>query len=134
MKSYPKQIVNSVEKQTKKEKKGFLLMALPMTILVFIYLIFSTFITYENNNISYLILFLHVFIVFMVLNTFDLIIFDWLIFSTINPNFMILPGTKGHSAYKDYMYHFIGFLKGILLSAVGAVIISSAVFLIKLFV
>lgn len=134
MKSYPLEIVNSVEKQTKNEKKGFLMMALPMLLLVMIYLIFSTFFAYEDFDISYLVLFLHLFIVFMIWNVFDLIIFDWLIFCTINPEFMILPGTKGHPAYKDYMYHFIGFLKGIFLSAIGAVIIAGVIFLIKFIV
>ncbi|WP_010292179.1 hypothetical protein [Clostridium senegalense] len=134
MKSYPLKIVNSVEKQTKNEKKGFLMMALPMLILVMLYLIFSTFFSYKYVSISYLILFLHLFIVFMIWNAFDLIIFDWLIFCKINPNFMILPGTKGHPAYKDYMYHFIGFLKGIVLSIAGSAIIAGIVFLIKFIV
>ncbi len=134
MKSYPLEIVNSVEKQTKNEKKGFLIMALPMLILVMIYLIFSTFFAYENFNISYLTLFLHFFIVLMIWNVFDLIIFDWLIFCAINPDFMILPGTKGHPSYKDYMYHFIGFLKGTLLSVIGAGIIAGIVFLMKFIV
>ncbi len=134
MKSYPLEIVNSVEKQTKNEKKGFLMMALPMLLLVMIYLIFSTFFAYEDFDISYLVLFLHLFIVFMIWNVFDLIIFDWLIFCTINPEFMILPGTKGHPAYKDYMYHFIGSLKGIFLSAIGAMIIAGVIFLIKFIV
>lgn len=134
LKSYPLEIVNSVEKQTKNEKKGFLVMALPMLLLVIIYLIFSTFLTYRNFSISYLMLFLHLFIVLMIWNVFDWLIFDWLIFCAINPDFMILPGTKGHPAYKDYMYHFIGFLKGIFLSTVGAIIIAGIVFLIKLIV
>ncbi|MGY0374714.1 hypothetical protein [Clostridium sp. JNZ J1-5] len=134
MKSFPLEIVNSVNKQTKSEKKGFLMMALPMLLLVIIFLIFSTFLTYKNLNISYLVLFLHLFIVFMVWNVFDLVIFDWLIFCTINPNFMILPDTKGNPAYKDYKYHFIGFLKGTLLSVIGAIIIAGIVFLVNLIV
>lgn len=134
MKSFPLEIVNSVNKQTKSEKKGFLIMALPMLLLVMIFLIFSTFFTYKNLNISYLVLFLHLLIVFMVWNVFDLVIFDWLIFCIINPKFMILPGTNGHPAYKDYKYHFIGFLKGTFLSVFGAIIIAGIVFIINLIV
>jgi len=132
MKSYPLQIVNSVEKQTRKEKKGFLMMALPLSLLVLIYLIVSTYFAYENLDISYLVLFLHLFVVLMIWNVIDLLIMDWLIFCKINPDFMIIPGTKGHPAYQDYSYHFTGFLKGTLLSAIGAVIIAGVVFLLKL--
>jgi hypothetical protein len=49
----------------------------------------------------------------LVFNTYDLIILDWLFFCTIQPRRMVLPGTEGMAGYRDYRFHFIGFLKGL---------------------
>ncbi len=128
MKSYPSQIVSSVAPQTKAEKKGLLRMALPMLAIVVIYLIFTIYSTYKNVVGAFPYLFLHVFVVFMIWNTADLLILDWLIFCWINPDFMIIPGTKGNPAYKDYRFHFIGFIKGIVLAIIFAVLIATIVY------
>lgn len=134
MKSYPPEIVRIVEKQTKLEKKGFLIMALPMLLIMIAYIIFTLVSTYSNINVTFLTLFLHSFVALMVWNIIDLLIFDWMIFCKINPNFMIMPGTKGNPAYKDYKYHFIGFLKGCIMSIIAALMISGIVKLIQIFI
>jgi len=36
----------------------------------------------------------------------DLLILDWLIFVTIQPDFIVIPGTQGLAGYKDYGFHF----------------------------
>ncbi len=36
----------------------------------------------------------------------DLLIMDWLIFVTIQPAFVVIPGTEGFAGYKDYWFHF----------------------------
>ncbi|MCJ7513069.1 MAG: hypothetical protein MUO23_08885 [Anaerolineales bacterium] len=56
----------------------------------------------------------------LVFNAFDLIFLDWLLFCTIQPRPMVLPGTEGMPGYRDYRFHFIGFLKGLGVCAVGA--------------
>jgi hypothetical protein len=53
------------------------------------------------------------FLSLLVFNTFDLIVLDWLVFCTIQPAMTILPGTEGMAGYRDYRFHFIGFLKGL---------------------
>ena len=60
----------------------------------------------------------------LVFNLFDLIILDWLFFCTIQPRAMVLPGTEGMAGYRDYRFHFIGFLKGLGFSAVGGLLIA----------
>jgi hypothetical protein len=60
----------------------------------------------------------------LVFNVFDLIILDWLFFCTIQPRSMVLPGTEGMAGYRDYRFHFIGFLKGLGFSAVGGLLIA----------
>ena len=59
----------------------------------------------------------------LVFNIYDLIILDWLFFCTIQPHSMILPGTEGMAGYRDYRFHFIGFLKGLGFCAVGGLLI-----------
>jgi len=63
-------------------------------------------------------------IALLMFNTFDLIILDWLFFCTIQPRSMVLPGTEGMAAYRDYRFHFIGFLKGLGFSVVGSLVIA----------
>jgi hypothetical protein len=58
-------------------------------------------------------------------NTFDLIILDWLFFCTIQPRAMVLPGTEGMTAYRDYRFHFVGFLKGLGFCVVGSLLIAA---------
>jgi hypothetical protein len=36
----------------------------------------------------------------------DLLIMDWLIFVTIQPAFVVIPGTEGFTGYGDYWFHF----------------------------
>jgi hypothetical protein len=130
MKSYPKEILDGVDKQTTKEKIGFVSMALPVMLLVIGYILFSLVQIYQYKDISFIILFSHLFISFMVWNLVDLFVMDWLLFCKINPNFMVLPGTKGNPGYKNYQYHFIGFIKGIFICLVGAVILAMIAYFI----
>jgi hypothetical protein len=61
----------------------------------------------------------------LVFNVFDLLILDWILFCTIRPRWLVLPGTEGMAGYGDYRFHFIGFLKGLGFVAVGALVIST---------
>lgn len=58
-------------------------------------------------------------VVLLVFNIFDLLVLDWLLFCTIQPRPMVLPGTEGMPDYRDYRFHFIGFLKGLGFCTVG---------------
>ncbi len=64
-------------------------------------------------------------LVLLVFNLFDLLVLDWLLFCTIQPRRMVLPGTEGMPAYRDYRFHFVGFLKGLGFCAVGGLVIAS---------
>ncbi len=73
-------------------------------------------------------------ITLLVFNVFDLIILDWLFFCTIQPRSMVLPGTEGMAGYRDYRFHFIGFLKGLGFSAVGGLLIAVLWVLVQWFI
>ena len=71
--------------------------------------------------------FLSSFLILTLFNLVDWLILDWLIFVTIQPRLIILPGTEGMAGYKDYAFHFYAFLKGVLASAVASAIIAAVV-------
>ena len=48
---------------------------------------------------------LHAWLLFQVVNLWDVVILDWLLFVTIQPAAFLLPGTEGHPAYDDYLFH-----------------------------
>lgn len=64
-------------------------------------------------------------LVLLVFNLFDLLVLDWLLFCTIQPRLMVLPGTEGMAGYRDYWFHFVGFLKGLGFCTVGGLVIAS---------
>jgi hypothetical protein len=71
---------------------------------------------------SFLEVFIDIFTLFLVFNIVDLLILDWLIFCTITPKFIVLPGTEGMAGYKDYGFHFRGFLIGCVICLVSGLI------------
>jgi hypothetical protein len=81
-------------------------------------------------KLTFLPLFLLVFFEVFTFNLWDLLIIDWLIFTTIQPKFIFLPGTEGMAGYKDYFFHFKGFMTGILFSFVSALILSGIALII----
>lgn len=78
----------------------------------------------EIKSVSFLPALVFSSIALLVFNTFDLIILDWLLFCTIRPRAMTLPGTEGMAGYRDYGFHFIGFLKGLGFTLVGSLLIA----------
>jgi hypothetical protein len=81
-------------------------------------------------NLGFLGVFLGGFGVLFLSNLVDWLILDWLIFCTITPKFVVIPGTEGMAGYKNYAMHFKGFLIGTVLSVViGLVLATLVVFL-----
>lgn len=70
------------------------------------------------------------FICLSIFNLVDLLVIDWLIFVTIQPDVVVLPGTEGMTGYKDYGFHFRAFLSGIGFSLAGALIVAGLAWLI----
>jgi hypothetical protein len=68
--------------------------------------------------------FLGTFVVLVVFNVVDLLILDWLVFVTLKPRIIVLPGTAGAEGYGDYGFHFRAFLKGMVGSVVGSLIVA----------
>ena len=79
------------------------------------------------GDVSFLQLFLNAFGVAFAFNLFDLLLLDWLMFCTITPKFVVIPGTEGMEGYKDYSYHFRASLIGTVLSVVAGLVIAGIV-------
>jgi tetrahydromethanopterin S-methyltransferase subunit B len=82
------------------------------------------------TELNFPILFVLVFVEVFTFNLWDLLVLDWLIFNTIQPKFIFLPGTEGMAGYKDYYFHFKGFLIGIVFSLLSALILSGIALII----
>jgi hypothetical protein len=71
--------------------------------------------------------FIHLLVMFTFFNVFDWLVLDWLIIVTIRPKFIVLPGTEGMPAYRDYGFHFRGFLVGIPITLFSSLILAGLV-------
>lgn len=69
---------------------------------------------------SFLLLFVHAYVVAFLFNLVDLLIIDWLIICAFTPRWLVVAGTEGMAGYSDYRHHFRGFLVGCIASAVFA--------------
>lgn len=58
------------------------------------------------------------------------LILDWLIFCTWTPRFLVIPGTEGAAAYRDYAYHTRGFLVGSGFTLAAALVVAGIVTLL----
>ncbi len=84
----------------------------------------------SSMQLTFLPLFVLVFVEIFTFNLWDLLIIDWLIFNTLQPKFIFLPGTEGMAGYKDYAFHFRGFLTGIVFSLVSALVLAGIALII----
>jgi hypothetical protein len=84
-----------------------------------------------SMDFNFLTLFILVFVEVFIFNLWDLLIIDWLIFNTLQPKFIFLPGTEKMAGYKDYYFHFKGFLTGIGFSLVSAFVLAGIALLIS---
>lgn len=64
------------------------------------------------------------------MNLFDLVVIDWMGMHLIDPQNPPFPGAEGTHGYRDYRFHFIGFLRGSIMGIVLALIVSGIVWLL----
>jgi hypothetical protein len=124
---YPPDIQAQVASKTRKEKRLSLLLSIPFLILLAAIPLISTLSLKRQyqGEISFFSLAIHAFGVAFVFNVVDWLILDWLMFCTITPRFVVIPGSEEAAGYKNYGFHFRGFLKGIVFSVVAGLIIAA---------
>lgn len=76
-------------------------------------------------EITFYTVFVNTAVMLVLFNLVDLLLLDWLLFNTIRPRFMVLPGTEGMPGYADYGFHFRQFLKGTAGALIGSLLIAA---------
>ena len=126
MQDYPPEITANIPPQTAKEKREGMRYGLPFLIILvgfpllpgcFLFFWADPFHGVVAENILLMLSF----------NLVDLVILDWMIFCWLTPRFMVLPGTEGHLGYKNYFFHFVGFLKGLIFVLIGSLVVTGLV-------
>lgn len=84
----------------------------------------------KGSEPSFVDIFVSVFVILFVFNLVDLLILDWLIFVTIRPRIIVLPGTEGAAGYSDYGFHLRASLKGLAGSFVASLLIAGIAVLV----
>ncbi len=126
---YPVAIQQKAPPKTTLERRQSLIVGIPfLVLLVAIPFISTLTFKHEQSITSLLPLFLHAFGVALTFNLFDLLVLDWLLFCYLTPKFMVIPGTEGMAAYKDYGFHFRGAVTGTVFSAIAGLVIAGIVY------
>jgi hypothetical protein len=94
-------------------------------------LVFPFFAVAQLGETSFWALFLHAFGVVWAFNVWDWLVLDWLLFCTITPKWFVIPGSEGHPAYKDYAFHFRGFLIGTGFSLALGLIVAASIYFFR---
>ncbi len=132
LQDYPDDIQALVPPKTEEEKRLSLVLGIPFLILLFAVPFISTLAlkSRHQGDVSFFLLAANAFGVAFVFNVIDWLVLDWLMFCTITPSFVVIPGTEGAAWYKDYWFHFRGFLIGTVFSAVVGLVIGAIVSLV----
>lgn len=128
---YPKDIQKAsvLPEPTTEKKKNAKLFGAIGSLVIFGALITFGLIRFAGSKESYGKVLLYIFIIAMIWNIADLLIMDWLIICRITPKWVVIPGTEGCSGYKDYFFHFKGFLIGCVYTAIMSLLISGVCYL-----
>ncbi len=124
---YPPKIQEKVPEKTKAEKRLTYIFGIPFILLLLLWPFFSTLSLKAQSDSQFWALWLNATGIVFVFNLVDWLILDWLIFCTFTPRFVVIPGSEGMAAYKDYGFHFRGFLHGTVYSILGGLVIAGIV-------
>lgn len=78
----------------------------------------------SGGQLSFGATFLNSYLVFQISNLFDFLVLDYLILTVLHPKFLLIPEVNTSMLAGTTRFHFIGFLKGLLIGAVFAAIIA----------
>lgn len=133
LQDYPEDVRQAVPPKTPAERRETVLWTVPFAALLFGLPLAAAIVTRQQQpDLSYGGAFLAAFVPLAVSNLFDLLVVDWLVFCTLTPRFVTLPGTEGMAGYRDYGLHFRGFLIGIGISLVASALIAAITLLLPL--
>ncbi len=132
LQDYPEDVQAQVPPKNEREHRLSLISGIPFLLLLAAVPLISTLALEARHpeSATFFALAANAFGVAFVFNVVDWLILDWLMFCTITPRFIVIPGTEGADGYKDYGYHFRGFLIGTVFSGIVGLMIGGVVWLI----
>ena len=132
LQDYPQGIQSQVPPKTEREKRQSLVVGIPFLVLLFAVPFISTLTLKRQGgaDVSFFQLFLNAFGVAFSFNLVDLLLLDWLMLCTITPRLVVIPGTEGNQAYKDYAFHFRASIIGTAISVAAGLVMAGIVWLL----
>jgi len=131
LQDYPDDVRAAVPPKTAAERRETLWWSLPLLCLLFGTPLAATIgARLQLPGLSFAGAFVNAFMVMIAFDLFDWLVIDWLVFCTLTPRFVVLPGTEGMAGYKDYAMHFRGFLVGLALALVASAAIAGLTLLV----
>jgi hypothetical protein len=123
---YPPDIKERFGPKSEKAKRQTWLAAIPFFFLLIGVVVRSNLALKRDNggHLPLKMAFLNSYGLFAYFWLFDLVILDWLLFVTLKPSFVVLPGTEGMAGYDDYGFHLKAALPALPAMALPALIIA----------
>lgn len=123
---YPKDIQEAavLPKTTNGQKRNAKAFSTAGVIVILGSIIAFSVLQFVSHEETFWRVFVFVFIIAMTWNVVDLLVMDWLVICVITPRWVVIPGTEGCKGYKDYMFHFKGFLVGCVYTTIASLIIA----------
>jgi hypothetical protein len=133
LKDLPRDIRESVPPLTRRETLQALFFFIPfMALLVGIPILSALGLEPQGAvDVSFGALFVHILGVLLVFFVVDLVVLDWLIYCTITPKRLVVPGTEGMAGYKDYLHHLRAHARGMVWLAIAALVLAVIVRIIR---
>ena len=126
LQEYPPEVQQRVPPKTRAEKRESACWAILIFVLMLAFPLGAAFSAKVAHH-NFLEVFFSALGVLVLFNLVDLLIMDWLIVCTITPSFLVIPGTEGMAAYKNYAMHFRGFLLGTGISVLLSLLLATLV-------
>lgn len=123
---YPPDIKEKFGPKSDKAKRQTWLAAIPFFVLLIGVVVRSNLALKRENggHLPIKMAFLNAYGLFLYFWLFDLVILDWLLFVTLKPSFVVLPGTEGLAGYDDYAFHLRTALPALPTMALPALVIA----------
>ena len=129
---YPPDIREKYGPMSARARRRRNLVGIPVFLLLFGIIVFSIIrFAQLGGELTLFSAFMLTFVMLLVFNLVYLLVLDWLIFVTIQPRIIVLPGTEGMEGYRDYGFHFRAFLKGVVGSLIGGLMVGGVIMVIE---
>lgn len=128
---YPDDVLAAVPPRTPEETRKAAILSIPWLLWSFLFPGYSAYTFAQAAPVSFGVLYLHTFLVFMSFWLVDLVVLDGLMFCWITPSFVVIPGTEGFAGYKDFNMHLRGhFTKGIPYLLIAGLVVAGIVWVL----